>query len=84
MDCLLVSGKWTSPTPRGSVPGVLYQTLDVSLQRLFSDQSLGPLPCPLPLSVTHLWPAVPLPASLGMKSQMELPPGCNEHAGDVV
>lgn len=56
-----------------------------SLQgHLFSGQSLGPLPCPLPLSVTHLWPAVPLPASLGMKPQMELPSDSNEHVGDVV
>lgn len=43
---------------------------------LFQGQSLDPVPRP-PLPFTHLWPAIPAPASLGMKSQTEIPGDCS-------
>lgn len=43
---------------------------------LFQGQSLDPVPRP-PLPCTHLWPAIPVPASLGMKSQTRLPEDCS-------
>lgn len=44
---------------------------------LFQGQSLDPVPRPPPLPFTHLWLAIPAPASLGMKSQTELPGDCS-------
>lgn len=40
---------------------------------LLRGQGLRPVPRPPPLPFTHLWPAVPVPASLGIESQTELP-----------
>lgn len=63
--CTLVSGKRISYGRL--VPGV----------HLFQGQSLDPVPRPLPLPFTHLRPAIPVPASLGMKSQTRLPVDCS-------
>lgn len=50
----------------------LSTALDASLQRP-SVSGSDPVPRPPPRAFTHLWPAIPVPASLGMKSQTKLP-----------
>lgn len=61
----------------GEVPiGDLSPALSPFRDHLLQGQSLDPVPRPPSLPFTHLWPAVPVPASLGMKSQTELPGDC--------
>lgn len=48
---------------------------------LLQGQILHPVPRPPSLPFTHVWPVVPVPASLGMKSQTRLPGDGNVEKG---